>query len=104
MEFYNSETNKAWTTEELFAIILEIIDDGCVVDAINIPTDVDELTNNENIDEDIIGERVDERKIDVAGTIFWRIFTTKNSLLIFTFYLTHATRCWSKVPVNNTMI
>ncbi|KAL3286177.1 hypothetical protein HHI36_000689 [Cryptolaemus montrouzieri] len=63
MKAYNQETNRAWTTQELFAMLHENGYDE--IDAFYIPDEVDELT--ENIDDDLIGEVASDFGNDIAG-------------------------------------
>ncbi|KAL3269167.1 hypothetical protein HHI36_008250 [Cryptolaemus montrouzieri] len=66
MKACNPETNRAWTTGELFAILQE--KDCDEIDAVYIPSEVDELTDEENIDDDLIGGVASDFGNDVAGT------------------------------------
>ncbi|KAL3279298.1 hypothetical protein HHI36_016806 [Cryptolaemus montrouzieri] len=66
MEAYNPETNRAWRTQQLFALLQE--NDCNEIDAVYIPPEVDELTDEENIDDDLIGEVASDFGNDVAGT------------------------------------
>ncbi|KAL3273631.1 hypothetical protein HHI36_015062 [Cryptolaemus montrouzieri] len=57
---------KAWTTQELSAILQE--NDCDKVDAVYIPPEMDELTDEENIGDDLIGEFASEFGNAVVGT------------------------------------
>lgn len=67
---FNPETNRAWTTKELLAILQEDSDEESspkkCLDAVYIPPEVDTLTDDERLDENVIGE--EPLETDIAGT------------------------------------
>lgn len=67
MELYNPETMNAWTNAELLALLENDDEDG--IDAVYIPPpNVDELTDDENIDDELIGDVKEDLGKDIAGT------------------------------------
>ncbi|KAL3287707.1 hypothetical protein HHI36_002171 [Cryptolaemus montrouzieri] len=81
MELYSLETNKGWKNEELLAS-LENNDYDDEVDAIYTPPD-DKLTDNGNIDDDIMRKCNEYLKKDISGT-FEIYQQSGNSLLCST--------------------